>query len=46
MVDADLADGSALAPLIRRMFDNPAVAYLHAHYARRGCYAARVVRAP
>lgn len=28
-----------------RFFSNPAVAYLHAHYAKRGCYAARIVRA-
>jgi hypothetical protein len=45
MVDADLVDGSALEPLIRRFLDNPQVAYLQAHYARRGCYAARIERA-
>lgn len=44
MVDADLADGVALAPLIARFFDDPSVAYLHAHYAKRGCYAARIER--
>ncbi len=45
MVDADLTDGDTLESLIRRFFDNPDVDYLHAHYARRGCYAARVDRA-
>jgi hypothetical protein len=44
MVDADLAEGDAVEALIRRCLDNPAVAYLHAHYARRGCYAARITR--
>lgn len=45
MVDADLVDGGLLEPLIERMFANGAVAYLQAHYAKRGCYAARVERA-
>jgi hypothetical protein len=45
MLHADLADGAALVPLIQAFFADPAVAYLHAHYAKRGCYAARIVRA-
>ncbi len=46
MVDADLAEGAeALARLIERLLQDPKVAYLHAHYARRGCYAARIDRA-
>ena len=45
MVDADLVDGHALVPLIERFLADPNVAYLHAHYAKRGCYAARIVRA-
>ncbi|EIZ78569.1 hypothetical protein WSK_2616 [Novosphingobium sp. Rr 2-17] len=44
MLDADLADGAALTPLIERFFDNPDVSYLHAHYAKRGCYAACITR--
>lgn len=44
MLDADLADGRDLVPVIERFFGNPDVAYLHAHYARRGCYAARIER--
>ncbi len=44
MVDADLVDGTALEPLIERFLANPSVDYLHAHYAKRGCYAARIER--
>ena len=45
MLDADVVEGSALAPMIGRMFENGDVAYLHAHFAKRGCYAARIDRA-
>ena len=45
MVDADVVDGCKIEPLIDRFFANPEVSYLHAHYARRGCYAARIDRA-
>ena len=45
MVDAALVEGAALEPAIERLLDNPAAAYLHAHYAVRGCYAARIERA-
>jgi hypothetical protein len=45
MLDADLADGTALEPLIQRLFADPKTAYLQAHYAKRGCYAARIERA-
>ena len=45
MVDADIAQGSELAPLAERLLSSPAVSYLHAHFARRGCYAARIERA-
>lgn len=44
MIDADIVDGQLLDRLIVRFFCNPAVAYLHAHYAKRGCYAARIDR--
>ncbi len=44
MVDADVADGSAVEALIERLFADPQVAYLHAHFARRGCYACRIDR--
>jgi len=45
LIDADLADGTALEPLIERMLADPRAAYLHAHYAKPGCYAARIDRA-
>ncbi len=45
MLDADVADGTAVEPVIERLFANPAVAYIHAHFAKRGCYAARIDRA-
>ena len=45
MADADLVDGSALGGLIDRFFADPAIAYLHAHNAKRGCFAARIDRA-
>lgn len=45
MLYADLEDGGKLERLIMRFLADPEVAYLHAHYARRGCYAARIVRA-
>jgi Protein of unknown function (DUF1203) len=45
MVDADLVDGERLEPLIQQFLGNPEVSYLQAHYAKRGCYAARIARA-
>jgi hypothetical protein len=44
MLDAEVAEGTVLEDLIERLFANPDVAYLHLHYARRGCYACRVDR--
>lgn len=41
---AELAEGTALPEAIARLFADPGVAYLHAHYAARGCYAARIDR--
>ncbi|HEY0625586.1 MAG TPA: DUF1203 domain-containing protein [Allosphingosinicella sp.] len=45
IVDGDLIEGAQAEELIERMFAQPEVAYIHAHYARRGCYAARIDRA-
>jgi hypothetical protein len=45
MVDADIVDGGEAEALIERLFADPAIAYIHAHYARPGCYAARIDRA-
>lgn len=44
MTDADLVDGTDLVPLIERFFADTDVSYLHAHYAKRGCFAARIDR--
>lgn len=45
MVDADVVDGEAAETLIERLLALPGAAELHVHFARRGCYAARVTRA-
>ena len=45
MVDADLIDGERAEQLIEKLFADPRAAYIHAHYARRGCYAGRIDRA-
>jgi hypothetical protein len=45
IVDAAVAPGSELEPVIERQLAIPGVAYLHAHYAGMGCYAARIDRA-
>ena len=45
MVDADIAEGANAEALIERLLANPEVDYLHAHFARRGCFGARVERA-
>jgi hypothetical protein len=44
MTDADLTEGRDLPALIDRFFADPAVAWLHAHNAKRGCFAARIDR--
>ena len=45
MRDADVVEGANAPEVIDRLLANPQVAYLHAHYARPGCYAARIDRA-
>ena len=44
MVDADVAEGSEVANCFKAMLANKAVAYLHVHTAKRGCYLARIER--
>ncbi len=44
MVGAEVIDGQIVEQGIARLFAAPEVAYLHAHYATRGCYAARIER--
>jgi hypothetical protein len=45
MIDADLVDGQDLERAIERLFSDSRAACLHIHFARTGCYAARVERA-
>ena len=44
MVDAEVCGGSAAERQIETFLAKPEVDFLHVHYARRGCYAARVTR--
>jgi hypothetical protein len=45
MLDADVVDGTELEHVIERLLANPDVSYIHAHNAKRGCYAGRIERA-
>lgn len=45
MLAAEVVEGRALVPLVMQYFANDRIAYLHAHFARRGCFAAQVSRA-
>jgi len=42
---ADVVPGTAIERTIDEMFGNSEVSFLHIHYAKPGCYAARVDRA-
>lgn len=44
MIDADIVATTELTPAIDRLLADPQAAYLHAHYAGAGCYAARIDR--
>lgn len=44
MIDAEVIAGADVEACVLRMLANPAVAYLHAHNAARGCFAARIDR--
>lgn len=46
IVDAGLVDGREVEGEIARLLAQPAVRYVHAHYAKYGCYAARIDRCP
>ncbi len=45
LVAADLTDGASAGPMFDALLAHDDVAYLHAHFAKYGCYAAKVVRA-
>lgn len=44
MVEAEVVEGAVLEGLLEPMLDRGDVAYVHLHYARRGCFAALAVR--
>lgn len=45
MIGADVVEGTQAETLVERLFADPRVAYIQAHYAKPGCYAARIDRA-
>jgi hypothetical protein len=45
MLEADVADGMVMEPVVTRMFANPEVSYIHVHNAKQGCYSGRIDRA-
>ncbi len=45
MVGADVVDGRELEGAIERLLGDDRAGYLHVHYAKPGCYAARIERA-
>ncbi|MTH98874.1 DUF1203 domain-containing protein [Roseibium sp. RKSG952] len=44
MIEADVVEGKSVAPLIEKMLGNNTVDEIHLHFARPGCFAARVTR--
>ena len=44
LLDADVCEGRDAESLIYRLLNNPDIQYLHVHYAKFGCYAARIDR--
>jgi hypothetical protein len=46
LLDADVVEGQAVEGVIERLLGVPGAAYLHLHFARTGCYAARADRGP
>jgi Protein of unknown function (DUF1203) len=45
MIDADVIEGASLQEAANRLLANPRVSEVHVHYAKRGCFAARITRA-
>jgi hypothetical protein len=45
MLDADVVEGTHAEPLIERLLADARVDVVHAHFARPGCFAARIERA-
>jgi hypothetical protein len=45
IIAADLVEGENLAPALDKLLADPAAVYVHIHFAKFGCYAARADRA-
>ena len=45
MLTAEVVDGAQVAAALAALFADPAVAYVHLHNARPGCYACQATRA-
>jgi Protein of unknown function (DUF1203) len=45
LVGADVIEGDRAEQAIARFFEDPAVEFLHVHFAKPGCYACRIDRA-
>jgi hypothetical protein len=44
LVSADVVEGGQAEVVIARFFQDPAIAFLHVHFAKPGCYACRIDR--
>jgi Protein of unknown function (DUF1203) len=44
LVEADVVEGTRAIPVIEQMFSKERVAYIQAHYAKPGCFAAQISR--
>jgi hypothetical protein len=44
LLNADVVEGAELESGLERLFVSKRVSYVHAHFAKPGCYAARIVR--
>ncbi|WP_319532760.1 DUF1203 domain-containing protein [uncultured Cohaesibacter sp.] len=44
ILDADIAEGDEIEPLILRLFQNKNIEYIQAHNAKRGCYSGLIER--
>lgn len=45
MIGAEIVEGAEATPMLEDMLAEPKVAYIHAHFARRGCFAGLIERA-
>jgi hypothetical protein len=45
LIGADVIEGDRAEEAVARFFEDPAVEFLHVHFAKPGCYACRIDRA-